>query len=521
MARHRLHTSLPLAQLLSTFSVVHGRQQSDPNGYGVIAKRQIKKGEVFADPTAMVVTGDPTEQSDPDNAGEIILGHGFYVVIARHGSASSLTYIINEQLQGKPNFKWKVNFNTRPATLQWVALQDIGAGEEIKVVYNQLLRRSRRQAVTAWQVLDQQIGSATYDAPLDVHHRPVAIRGSRFLLPPPWLSSPSDVVTRVNTTHMSPNPTRQIVSARRRRWSVGDKPCYPGLEAERVSGETGWNGASYGSIYFGPEDTTYICNQLGFHLPPWAELTKTEHQLFLSFGVTRSQTHRDQTSSILHVISGSKVIFLAHPTVGDRMTKWPEFPNFLTYDPFHDDNRPPEWHRVDLQMGESLLIPRHWWHNVQSTAGTIGLSLNVKTRPRDNTPPTRRVTRQRDSTLPTRSTRPVCHSSRDIHNGAAPPVKRQMAAPPRRRSKRVKSSFVCGTCQRSGRANGNLLWMFPEDNIPDKKPPMVCDEHRSEGAHKYVQISRVDYEKWGEKQPTKYFHFLSGKIHSVIDLTDD
>jgi len=116
-------------------------------------------------------------------------------------------------------------------------------------------------------------------------------------------------------------------------------------------------------------------------LPACMHQRNTERSLilFLSLRSTLSGTHRDETTSVLYCVSGVKVIYLAHPDTPEMLKQrsLSDEADFIEYNPFNDPDPSPLWKRVELLPGGSLLIPRGWWHNVFSTAGCIGLSMEV------------------------------------------------------------------------------------------------------------------------------------------------
>ncbi|CAN0036022.1 unnamed protein product, partial [Heterosigma akashiwo] len=136
-----------------------------------------------------------------------------------------------------------------------------------------------------------------------------------------------------------------------------------------------WEGAAYGSIYIDSSLMRKMLQQLGVD-HTWAPrgcamAGALRHQIFLSSQETWSCCHRDKTSSVLFVTAGSKSVYLL-PPMGDEklgIKKWSdggEYPDFLDYDVFADADRSPLWKRADLLAGESVFIPKDWWHDVRS-----------------------------------------------------------------------------------------------------------------------------------------------------------
>ena len=91
-------------------------------------------------------------------------------------------------------------------------------------------------------------------------------------------------------------------------------------------------------------------------------------QVFWSVGPTDSGIHRDETDSVLIVVSGRKTVLLWHErapcgvSAGDR-------------------NRSADGARPDatftLFAGAALHIPKGMWHQISSTAGTLAFSVRV------------------------------------------------------------------------------------------------------------------------------------------------
>ena len=50
---------------------------------------------------------------------------------------------------------------------------------------------------------------------------------------------------------------------------------------------------------------------------------------------------------------------------------------FLSYNPSLDLFRSSRWKHLVLLPGEMLFLPKHWWHDVTSTAGSVALSINL------------------------------------------------------------------------------------------------------------------------------------------------
>lgn len=98
-------------------------------GLGVVAERDIKKGEIIERCPVLVLT--PTERKHCEKT---ILNHYIYPWKSTRSAAVIMGYgfIYNHSFQ--PNADWKQNFKTNQMVYR--AIQDIQKGEEISVNYN-------------------------------------------------------------------------------------------------------------------------------------------------------------------------------------------------------------------------------------------------------------------------------------------------------------------------------------------------------------------------------------------------
>ena len=97
------------------------------------------------------------------------------------------------------------------------------------------------------------------------------------------------------------------------------------------------------------------------------------------FGISFDETH-----SLLVCVAGSKDIWLAPPGTEhvDGIKNWfekdgTENKTVLDYNPSKDIYRTERWKQVHLIPGECLFLPRGWWHDVHSPAGTVAVSINL------------------------------------------------------------------------------------------------------------------------------------------------
>ena len=122
--------------LLLSFLVVSDNRQSDGHGCGVIARRDIRKGELFEDRVVTYEEGPPPRSLDEWRY--ISLGSGYFRL------ANSLTEMINQPLDGQQaNVQWYcTNYQEEARPLRKVlrirAMRDIHEGEEILVAYRSI-----------------------------------------------------------------------------------------------------------------------------------------------------------------------------------------------------------------------------------------------------------------------------------------------------------------------------------------------------------------------------------------------
>ena len=123
-----------------------------------------------------------------------------------------------------------------------------------------------------------------------------------------------------------------------------------------------------------------------FNLPVDVSPSLNNLQIFLSKDTgTHSQCHNDATDSILvNIGQGYKSIWLAPPNteIVDGLSYYlnndgKEEKKFLSYNPSLDLFRSSRWKHLVLLPGEMLFLPKHWWHDVTSTAGSVALSINL------------------------------------------------------------------------------------------------------------------------------------------------
>ena len=147
---------------------------------------------------------------------------------------------------------------------------------------------------------------------------------------------------------------------------------------------THWEeGVGYGTIYW---DATAASSILDWTfrehdiLPPGYDLRRTGArvlQVFLTGNKpSGSLTHQDTTSSLLYCVAGAKTVYIAPPGTEKFLNLAVQDHHFLDYNPDQDrDRNSAVWQKCTLGPGDSLFIPKGWWHYVRSVAGTVALSF--------------------------------------------------------------------------------------------------------------------------------------------------
>ena len=127
-------------KLRATVEIVSGPQQSDPDGYGIIAKRAIAAGAIVVDPTAVFQNKPSTyAAAHLDEYDYIAAGSSMYVQLCeRVLRRRAFTFFLNEArgVDQRANVEWLTK-RGRDGGRQfvWRALTDIAAGAELLVEY--------------------------------------------------------------------------------------------------------------------------------------------------------------------------------------------------------------------------------------------------------------------------------------------------------------------------------------------------------------------------------------------------
>jgi len=133
------------------------------------------------------------------------------------------------------------------------------------------------------------------------------------------------------------------------------------------------------------EESKSASKMLSDLLPATLQLKKSAQQkglIFVNFEQHQCHAHYDRDSSLLYVISGNKEIYIKKPEVGKlggmelNSYSTDNSTIFEHLDPFKQNTS--DWSLVRLEKGDALLLPKYWLHVVRSSAGTIGISIQIE-----------------------------------------------------------------------------------------------------------------------------------------------
>ena len=195
---------------------------------------------------------------------------------------------------------------------------------------------------------------------------------------------------------MPPAPSSASLSAA--SGSGSSEPAQPGAadtwlhfdswaqwEAEKASDAFG-----YAKLHYKHEEAAILAR--GLFLPVVCKGSRSGEEALIAFvsgtgAMTWSLTHRDKTSSVLFLLTGRKIFWIAHKDInvdGYTYPKNPDWQHWLLYNPFKksdSENVSRGWFKIEMNKGDALIIPEMWWHCVESTPGSIGLSFELSNEP--------------------------------------------------------------------------------------------------------------------------------------------
>lgn len=105
---------------------------------------------------------------------------------------------------------------------------------------------------------------------------------------------------------------------------------------------------------------------------------------------TRCDTHYDQDTSFLLLLTGTKEVFYAPPSMVDRLR---DNHPVLSHSSIFEEVNPfvaatgQLWEFVTLRAGDGLLLPQGWIHAIKSVPGTVAISFQVESSGIDATSP--------------------------------------------------------------------------------------------------------------------------------------
>lgn len=138
----------------------------------------------------------------------------------------------------------------------------------------------------------------------------------------------------------------------------------------------------YVKVYYGGEAAARLQQRMRARLPTNLRLRGHRRALmfFVSVSASNSTVHFDDTPSVLTCLCGERTVWLAPPEAKRRLglRARPRYPRFLLYDPSACEEPDPAWKRLVLRVNQGVFIPRGWWHTVHATAGSIGMSSEVR-----------------------------------------------------------------------------------------------------------------------------------------------
>ena len=95
------HAKESFENLVRKVEIASGPNQSDPKGFGVVARVALKKGTLIMDPTTRFFTGHPPDRLEADDCIHVPSrrgsgwSHGYYLLRDARARTSSFTYFLN------------------------------------------------------------------------------------------------------------------------------------------------------------------------------------------------------------------------------------------------------------------------------------------------------------------------------------------------------------------------------------------------------------------------------------------
>ena len=206
-----------------------------------------------------------------------------------------------------------------------------------------------------------------------------------FVKPPRGWDSPVNMVESVfNVRKESDLPSHAVIVSNVDNSGKTDVVTPKDTEGWKKAMEPNdWEEFGYGTFYWDATTAKAIIEYVFRNhaiIPSGTKLPKIGNRVAQAFltgtKASGSLTHRDETSSLLYVVTGSKIVYLAPPGAEVTLKMAINDLLFLDYNPDNDTRRNETlWKKISLNVGDSLFIPKGWWHYVRSTPGTVALSL--------------------------------------------------------------------------------------------------------------------------------------------------
>jgi hypothetical protein len=223
-----------------------------------------------------------------------------------------------------------------------------------------------------------------YDLNLDAGP-PVKLAAAKWLAPPLGWATMDDVVASAYVVRRQEDLPSHAMNVAARGNSSDDIVTPSEISGWKVATEySEWDECGYGTFYW---TNTAASSILDFSfrehsiMPRGAKIRRGERvlQAFITGNKTSgSLTHKDETSSLLYVVNGSKTVFIAPPGANQHLgLKWlKDHAHTLDYNPDVDEDRDEVvWKKVQLDVCDALFIPKGWFHYVRSTPETVALSI--------------------------------------------------------------------------------------------------------------------------------------------------
>lgn len=155
--------------------------------------------------------------------------------------------------------------------------------------------------------------------------------------------------------------------------------------------------------YYKTHLSSEFVNSFASYMPECVRIKRNVSKKGIAFistvAATLSDTHYDQDTSFLLLLAGTKEVFYAPPSMGDRLRV--DHP-VLSHSSIFEDVNPfvaatgTLWEFATLNAGDGLLLPQGWIHAIKSIPGTVAISFQVESSGIDATSPYLRRARATD-----------------------------------------------------------------------------------------------------------------------------